>query len=634
MSRSLALLLVAATLGTPPHAQIPAPAAPPFVLHTSAQLVVVDVVAEDKNGHPIHGLKPEDFRVTEGNAPQTIRHVDEHSSLTPTPSGPQLPPLPPSIYTDYTPIAPNSTLNILLLDALNTPLKDQSFVRHQLQQYVNQTSPGTRIAIFGLANRLILLQDFTSDPATLRNVVEHKLIPRSSSLLEQPSGTSSAEQQLSTLAIGPSATDLAANLRQFESEMGSMETELRAQFTLDAFNTLGHYLAAFPGRKNLIWFSGSFPTDILPDPDLANPLEIVHSDDEEFRETVNLLSNAQVSVYPIDARGLMLQPVYDSSSPVPAYANHAAHFSADLKKFDQSEAAEHATMNKLASETGGHAIYNTNNLAKAVAQAIDAGSNYYTLSYTPTNPNQDGSFRQIHIALSSPEANPGTQLAYPRGYYAAKAAPQPDTTATTQTATADNGRARAYGNAAMSRGAPAPQDLLFKVRVLPASNTTETAAAANNKLDPGVSDKGPFRRYHVDYLALPGELTFTLQPNGNRSAKVEFLAYVFDADGRLLNFTGRTISFEATPSNFAELQHSALQCHLEISVPDRVETFLRIGVHDVTSNKFGVVELPTSDVSRLPPPAYNAPPVANPVTPTPPSPTPPSATGHPTPPQV
>jgi len=178
----------------------------------------------------------------------------------------------------------------------------------------------------------------------------------------------------------------------------------------------------------------------------------------------------------------------------------------------------------------------------------------------------------------------------------------------------------------MSRGAPTPQDLLFKARVLPASNDIETAAAPGNQLDPGVSPHGPFRRYDIDYAALPSELTLIPQPSGNRSAKVEFLAYVFDADGRLLNFTGRTISFQGTPADFARLQHTPLQCHLEISVPDRTETFLRIGVRDVPSNKFGVIELPAADVSQLPPPTYSTPPAQanpNPSAPTPRPPTPP-----------
>src|SRR6202021_301401 len=104
-------------------------------------------------------------------------------ALGAVPRGPELPPLPPGPFTDYTPVPPDSTLNILLLDALNTPTTDQNFVRYELQQYVKHADPGARIAIFGLANRLIMLQGFTSDPATLKNVVEHKLIARASPLL-------------------------------------------------------------------------------------------------------------------------------------------------------------------------------------------------------------------------------------------------------------------------------------------------------------------------------------------------------------------------------------------------------------------------------------------------------------------
>jgi VWFA-related protein len=166
-------------------------------IHVSTKLIVVDVIVQDKAGHPIHGLKPEDFRLSEGKNPQTIRHFEEHSTSTaPPPAGMKLPPLPPGIFTDYTPTPPSGTLNILLLDALNTPTKDQSYVRDQLQQYVKNAPAGTRIAIFGLANRLILLQGFSSDPATLKDAVDHKLIPRGSSMT--PAATASTSSRAPT----------------------------------------------------------------------------------------------------------------------------------------------------------------------------------------------------------------------------------------------------------------------------------------------------------------------------------------------------------------------------------------------------------------------------------------------------
>jgi hypothetical protein len=45
---------------------------------------------------------------------------------------------------------------------------------------------------------------------------------------------------------------------------------------------------------------------------------------------------------------------------------------------------------------------------------------------------------------------------------------------------------------------------------------------------------------------------------------------------------------------------------MEISVPDRAEAYLRIGVIDEQANRFGVVEVPVADVAHLPPPVYPA----------------------------
>ncbi len=51
-----------------------------------------------------------------------------------------VPKLPAGTFTDYSPVPPDDTLNILLLDALNTPTKDQSYVRNRLQEYVNHAN--------------------------------------------------------------------------------------------------------------------------------------------------------------------------------------------------------------------------------------------------------------------------------------------------------------------------------------------------------------------------------------------------------------------------------------------------------------------------------------------------------------
>jgi len=550
MCRPFALMLAAAILHAAASAQAP------------SQIAVVDVVVNDQNGHPLHGLKPEDFHLSDSNAPQTLINVEEHAPQLPTRPAPTLAPLPPGTFTNYTPIAPGTTLNILLLDALNTTAKDQHFIRNQLQQYVEHANPDTRIAIFGLANRLILLQGFTSDPATLRDVIERKLIARS------PAAPGTSDRP-----THPSAIEIAANLRQFESETGAMETLLRPQYTLDAFNTLAHYLAAFPGRKNLLWFSGSFPLSFAPAPSLPHPSDAATTDQEELHETLDLLARAQVTIDPIDARGLMTQPL--------------------------SDAADHAAADALAASTGGHAFYDIRNLADTVSNAIDAGANYYTLTYTPTTPKDDGTYHPLQVEIAKPDAARPHQLLYRRGYYAHL--PQPTSPAVNSSApAAENGRAAAYKQAAMSRGAPPPEDLIFKVRALPDSTTTETAVAPNNQLSAFVPSNGPFRRYDLDFLMLAAQLTLTPQA-GHTTANVEFVAYVYDTDGRLLNAIGTELSLQAATTDVAKLAHNVVRCHLEISVPDRVETFLRIGVRDLSTNKFGVVEVPASTIGYLPP---------------------------------
>ena len=595
--------LIAATLLTTTFAAAQTLQQPNDATHLNAttQLVIVDVVVQDHDGHPVHGLKREDFQLNENKSPQTIHTFEEHTAQPHIASGPAVPPLPPGTFTNYTPVPPAGALNILLLDSLNTPMKDQSYVRYQLQQYVNKADPGTRIAIFGLTTRLTILQGFTSDPKVLKDAVDHKLIPRSSVLLDDPDGTNTDSLMSSDLG-----GQVSANVAQFEAMTQSYQLQLRLQYTLDAFNMLARYVSGFPGRKNLIWFSGSFPLDILPDATLADPFAVVASGEDEFRETTNLLTRAQVAVYPIDARGLMTNPAFDASRSGHNLSGPA--FAADTSKFNQAQATEHITMEAMANDTGGHAYYNTNGLADAVAKAIEAGSNYYSITYTPTDHRQTGDYRHINIALTGLHATQGLQLAYRQGYFSNDAKhPNSNDQATFSSALPIDGHAAAsYAQAAMARGAPTPEDILFKVRVLPASTTTEDTLAPNNEPDPHGTVKGPYRRFNIDYAALATSLTFTTQPNGSHKGSVGFTTFVYTPDGQLINATGKTIELNLTADQyerFITAAHSGagIQGHLEVSVPLKQQTYLRIAIHDLPSNRFGVVEVPTSTVIHLPP---------------------------------
>ncbi len=613
---------------TPPQKPSPQTESVPssgITLTTGTQLVVVDVTVEDRAGHPIHDLKRSDFQVLENKKPEAIKSFDEHTAADLAHSKTPPPPafkLPPGTFTNYTPVPPDSTLNVLLLDALNTPMQDQAYVRDQLQQFVKHATPGTRIAIFGLKTRLVLLQGFTSDPETLKAAVEHRLIPRASVLLDDPTGANtdpvSVADTLST--AGASASAIAA-VRQFESQNASFQTQLRTQYTLDAFNALAHYLSGFPGRKNLIWFSGSFPLTIFADPTLGDPFAVQANASEELRQTTNLLDRARVAVYPIDARGLQTLPMFDASRSGEEYVRNPGRLGEDIGAFNATNAQEHFTMQQIAEDTGGHAFYNTNGLAEAVASSIQAGSNFYTLTYSPSNREPKGEYRNIRVELQSAAAARGLKLSYRHGYYAANpktrrvsSSAAASAAATPSTAAAPNAPAPpgtppaapvteslAYVHRAMQRGAPEPSEILFKVRVLPDSPSTEDKVAEDNQPNPDANVRGPFRRYDVSLGALASGLTLPLSTDGRRHGGIQFLAYVYDADGKLLNIAAHTVTLNLEPATYAALMKSGLQFNMQVSVPARGESFLRIGVLDTTSGHIGVFELPTTMVSRLPP---------------------------------
>jgi len=553
-------------------------------IRTGTQIVIVDVTVTDSRGNAVHNLKPAHFTLLEDGKPQNIVRFEEHSApsvTTPPKLGPSLK-LDPGIFTNYTAAPVDRPLNIVLLDTLNTPLKDQTYVRNQMLAFLKTLQPGTNIAIFGLTTRLILLQGFTSDPAVLRNALEHKKSnPRSSSLLNDPIGTETMSDQMdATMGGDPAAAQVIANLQQFEANLAAIQDQMRTIYTLDAMNQLGRYLSSFPGRKNLIWFSGSFPISILPNAD--DPSTVQFTADKEFQDTTNLLTRSQVAVYPIDARGLFVPPMMDASNSGSRYVRNQRAFSQDLIRFSSQTNAEHATMLEMAEATGGKAFRNTNDLKSAVQNAIDAGSNFYTLVYTPTNKDWNSRYRKISLKNSTQNV----QLTYRHGYYAY--APQNSMAATNSQAVPSGYDAM---RSAMQRGGPVPTEILFKAQVLSSPDTSDKAAGTTTTAP---STKGPFRQYTVNYAALPSNVSLPTEGNGNHVLAVQFVVIAYDRDGKALSSVNNPISVSLKPADYEGLMSGGIKYSQQISVPAKGETFLRIGIHDLIGNKVGAIEIPAS----------------------------------------
>jgi VWFA-related protein len=153
---------------------VPIAAGPSF--QSRVHVVLVDVTVTDKNGRPVTGLPKDEFRILEEGKPQTIASFEEHKGVPPptTEAPPFAMPLAQNSYTNYPLAKPADSVNVLLLDALNTPMGDQMSVRKQMVSYLKDIKPGPRLAIFTLGSHMRMVEGFTADPAALLAALNSK----------------------------------------------------------------------------------------------------------------------------------------------------------------------------------------------------------------------------------------------------------------------------------------------------------------------------------------------------------------------------------------------------------------------------------------------------------------------------
>jgi hypothetical protein len=389
------------------------------------------------------------------------------------------------------------------------------------------------------------------------------------------------------------------NLRQVEAQKTTDDLQLRTRYTLEAFNQLARYLAGLPGRKNLIWFSGSFPINILPNgslPDphpemdgaVTDPLRLTADSSDLFRKTAALLATSRVAVYPIGAQGGAAPSIYSVDGSTQEFdPHHPDAVNENLAIESSKRADDQVTMLQMAEQTGGHAFLNTNGLADAVSHAITAGSNFYTLTYTPTNKADDGRFRRIQLKL----ARQGYTVAYRRGYYA----DPPSASSPPSSPSADPMQS------AMAFGSPAPTEIILKVLVVPAAGTPETSLPVGNYSPASAHLDGPYRRYDVKIAVDPADIVFSPNPDGGRKVNLLFRTYLYTERGMLVNTSNWVNETALTPELYARTLHGGLFLHEVIAVPMKGTFYLRIGVHDVTTDRDGAVEVPVASVKDLPP---------------------------------
>src|SRR6202158_3363699 len=172
------LLLSWLAAGTIVSAQQQQPPAPPSAetsrnvssIRVATHLVQVNVIVNDKHGNPITGLTKEDFVLLDNKRPQEIQLLSAETNLRR--DLPQTP-LPPDTFTNRLSEHGSvpASVTVILLDALNTEFADQALTRKQVLKFLEHLRPQDRVALYWLGNNLYVLNDFTTDVASLREAI-------------------------------------------------------------------------------------------------------------------------------------------------------------------------------------------------------------------------------------------------------------------------------------------------------------------------------------------------------------------------------------------------------------------------------------------------------------------------------
>lgn len=368
-----------------------------LLIRSQTVLVQVPTVVTDKSGNHIHNLTKEDFKVLENGKQQRIAVFEE---VTATRDRPAQAMNPPSMFSNLLSAGQQpQSVTVIALDTINTPFLDQSNGRRQLFQYLATVLDSGHV--FGLVvmgrNGVKVLGPLNSDPASLIAAVKQASGELSAMETFGTDGKAMAapESHPGELPGNSIGGDPIARMRHFienaEAIEGAYHQEQAIENTMKDFLTIAWSLAGIPGRKSLIWATGNFPFSLdSPSTVPVGNLSVL------YERTMEALNDAQISVYPVDVRGLVsASPVIDAAeSGRPAATDSTAAGRNWLQDTSQQSLENFAAM------TGGRAYTNNNDLATGFRRAAEDSSSYYLLGYYADHRSIKPGWRTLQVQLA------------------------------------------------------------------------------------------------------------------------------------------------------------------------------------------------------------------------------------------
>ncbi|MGA2653431.1 MAG: VWA domain-containing protein [Terracidiphilus sp.] len=419
------------------RAAIPAMSQPPgYTLKVTTRLVDVSLVADDKKGHPVSGLKAEDVEVYDNGRKQEIKHFNPVEAVSPGASGTPMDAreLMFSNRTADTAAGSSSTpqtdagATILLIDESHIAWSDMSHARAQMLKFLATTHPDERIGLYTMTSLgFRVLAEVTTDHAAVSALL-CKWMPTAQSASQAQDEETRTRQQFETVRNASDLGSVNGNQLDTPDSLSPVDPQLLtmgsnpARASLIILVGVARRLGAVAGHKNLVWFSSD---NVFAD-----------SRDQEVRIDKNsntldsfalraqeAMNDAHVAVYPFDVSQL-------ETSAITADIQHRAvelnptNPQAGTIPIDHTGGRDKAEMledihpiqwpvRQVAEATGGRAIRRAGDLAAALSQIVDDGQATYLLSFSPDQ-QADGQYHAITVKLNSNQH--GLTLHYRTGY--------------------------------------------------------------------------------------------------------------------------------------------------------------------------------------------------------------------------
>lgn len=484
---------------------------PTYTFRTATRIVLTDVTVTDAKGNPVHGLRQSDFHILDNGKPQTMLSFAEHTT-TPVAAVPQTATAPGVYSNSFLEHLP-PVLNIMVIDTTNLEIVDQMYLNYKLNQFIRQLPIGEPLAVYWRTGaRSILLQNFTSDHALLLAAVR-KALPHF-----PPTG------------------------REYYSDLATLY-KIAVDFE------------QYPGRKNILWFTGGSTLFLHTDPTTLGGTAYV--DPAVARAVYDMLQSGRVAVYPVDARGLKV-------------AFGSQNF------FNLT--GQHQLMNDAAQATGGQAYYDNNGLDLIAEHWINHSGDFYTLTYSPSDLKLDNEWHKVTIKLDTDGAE--YFLSYRRGYFA------DGTTAGGHPSGKIRSRLLANGKTVQQ---PDLQDkpIIFQAEIRPASQMPPGSIAINSV--PAKPRRGTIP-YIIRYQ-LPVKYFVTNVVDGKTQIVLGVGVLAFKEDGSKDTGIADRVTVKVNPEKLREHPDFLIPLDQYIDL-HKGQSYLYLATWDMNSGRLGTLQVP------------------------------------------